>query len=448
MAACPTTQCAVKRTALALAASAALLGAGCGDGLTGTGSEAGNSSMAYLTRDLFVKLPTALADSVPSSYQKSLAKRADDCDSPYDAIELYDGVRWYCDFADELVHNDEFGVAAIVTGSLTDIPWDYIRDVGSWTGDENGFRYTAGYDANAVYPYQVQVDNIGMADDPVALTVAFNGSEDTPAGRVYYLLDAWEGVYTDSVQLACEFAEDAAGVKYLDIDIVVGREPAGKDAASTLKFSYLERDGIVHVSGCSYHPHLDSILPDTVGHCYVFTGVADTLANEAVVNLGLPPGTYDDNDAALYTEYGIANLYARYALHYEIPQLDDTLKQWVATSYARSLSIDSIYLRIAQGYWTADSLEPASTIDDMTVDDLKAYLALNQDISDLEARAELLALQWLVLLDQPVFFDALGYAGNGPAPADIPPGFEQLAAIDPELASFVPSEVAALTLAP
>jgi hypothetical protein len=47
-----------------------------------------------------------------------------------------------------------------------------------------------------------------------------------------------------------------------------------------------------------------------------------------------------------------------------------------------------------------------------------------------------------------VFFDALGYAGNGPASADIPPGFEQLAAIDPELASFVPSEVAALTLAP
>lgn len=448
MAAIPSTSRAVKRTALALAASAALLGAGCGDGLTGTGSEAGNSSMAYLTRDLFVKLPTALADTVPSTCQQAPAKRAESGESPYDAIEMYDGVRWYCDFADELVHNDEFGVAAIVTGTLSDIPWDYIEQVGSWSADESGFRYTAGYDADATYPYLMQVDNITMADNPVALKVAFNGSEDTPAGRVYYLLDAWEGVYTDSVQLACEFAEDAAGVKYLDIDIVVGREPADKDGASTMRFSYLERDGIVHVSGCSYHPHLDSILPDTVGYCYLFTGVGDTLANKAIINLGLPPGTYNENGPSLYTDYGIANLFSRHALHYDIPLLDDTLKQWVATSYTRSLSIDSIYLRLEQGYWTADSLEPASAIDGMTVDDLKTYLALNQDISDLEARAELQALQWLVLLDQPVFFDALGYAGNGPDPGDIPAGFEDLAAIDPELASFVPSEVAEMTLTP
>ncbi|MBD3239386.1 MAG: hypothetical protein GF331_02285, partial [Chitinivibrionales bacterium] len=301
MAAIPTTHRAVKRTALALAASAALLAAGCGDGLTGTGSEAGNSSMAYLTGNLFVKLPTALADTTPSSYQKSLAKRTDEWDSPYDAIELYDGVRWYCDFADELVHNDEFGVVAVLTGTLTEIPWDHIEEVGSWSQEEAGFRYTASYSASAIYPYVLRIDNTAMAESPVALKVEFNGSEDTPAGRVYYMLDAWEGAYTDSVQLACEFSAAADGVKRLDIDIVVGSQPMTKDEATRLKFAYLERDGIVHVSGCSYHPLLDSLLPDTTGHCYVFTGVADTLANQAIVNLGLPPGTYGDNDQTLYT---------------------------------------------------------------------------------------------------------------------------------------------------
>lgn len=448
MAAFLTNHTALRTALLSTVAAAALMTAGCGNRLSGTGSEAGNSSMAYLTEDLFVKLPTAMADTTPSSYQKSLAKSRDDWDSPYDAIDLYDGVRWYCDFADELVHNDEFGVVALLTGSLSDVPWGYIEDVGSWSEEESGFRYTASYDEAATYPYLVQVDNVSMTGAPVALKVEFNGREDTPAGRVYYMLDAWEGTYTDSVQLACEFSLDDANVKRLNLDIAIGRTPLDGDSATSLQFAYVERDGIVHVSGCSYHPKLDSLLPDTMGHCYIFTGVGDTLANKAIVNLGLPPGTYADNDQTLYTTYGIAELFSRYVVRETVPPLDDTLKQWIATSYTRELPIDTIHARIVLGEWTADSLEPASTIDNATVEDLATFLELNEEISDLEAQADLQAIQWLTLLDQPVFFDIAGYAGNGPDPEDIPAGFSYLAEITPELPSFVPSEVAGLVIEP
>lgn len=403
-------------------------------GASGAGNE--STSFANLDEDVLIDLPSSVAKA-PSG----MSKRAGATDAtPMEAIAIYDGIRQWIGLADELVNNDDFGVRSMILFWRDTLNWEYIHEVGSLSGIEGSYKWIASYDESRSLGYELQIKALAETGEPVVLEIDFNGDFENPAGRVYYHVGLLDPTVGNDVELLVEFNKTSQ-TRDLDISITSSTPPSGNDDFQNGILSLREKNGIVHLSGSSYHPGIDSVLPNTVGHCYTFTGTVDTATNQAIVNLGLPPADYTGTDS-LFTTYGLSRMFSQAILLQEIPKLDDSLKMIVVTSYEESMTVEEILDSIVAG-GSAEFLHDASEIEQMTVEQFTAFLELNQSISDPQARADISALLWIAMLEQPVYFNAIGYAGNG---STVPASFDALASIDCLLAPFAPSSVRDLSI--
>jgi len=395
---------------------------------------------ANLDGNVLIDLPSSIATTKQT---QGLHKTTANHDAtPEDAIELYDGIREWIGYTDALVHNDTYGVKALITFWRDTLNWAYIEQVGEVSGIEGEYKWTGSFSESRPFAYHLMIQKTSVTGEPVALKIEFNGDFDYPAGKVYYNVDLLDPNATNQAELLIEF-EKTADIRSLDLSIsadeVLGTE---NEEFQKGKLSLRESGGIVHISGSSYHPNIDSIFPGVTGHCYTFTGVVDTAANQAIIKLGLPPAHYQQNDNTLFTTYGIANAFMSSIMIQEIPLLNDTLKRLLVTSYKDSMSVEQLLAKIALT-GSIDFLHEASEIVSMTNDDFMYLLKINENISDPEARADIASILWISALEQPVYFNSIGYVGNGSV---VPSGFGNLASIDCSIAPFAPSSVRDLTI--
>ncbi len=396
-------------------------------------SEAGNPSV--ISTAALINMPSSLANPFVRPEGRNLAGSPNSED---EAENIYSFILLQNYFVNELINGDILSVRWLIEEYIAKLPWNIIKKMpGGYIEDSATYHFEAIYNENQELPYYTLVEYT-LPGSEWTLKASFNGSAEYPKGWVYYFINAPEDNRTDSLEILVSFEKNET---YRQLDVKIDQKVLVDTGDIAESFIYLlyEQNGIVHLSGSTYHPYLDSILGDTVGYCYTYTAVADTFRNQSVVNLGLPPATYPDT-TLLFTEYGITNIYGRVFIDYEIKTLDDSSKMILATSFKDSFTILEILTD------TTITLRPPSDADSMTVDDLIYYLELNKNIllflSD-EEKAEYIALLWILKLRQPVYFSFLGYAGNG----DIPPlGFAAIAAIKCNRPLLIPLEVKELVI--
>ena len=421
---------------LVVAVSAIFLNSGCSINPLAD-SEAGNPTV--ISSSALINMPTSLADNSITSLRTGLANRTTDDD---EAENIYDFIRLQNYFVNELINGDVLSIRWLIEEYIAKLPWNIIKHMpGGYIYDSLYYHYEAIYNVNSALPYSVLIEYTLPGSEWV-LKASFNGDAVYPKGWVYYFLNAPEDNRTDSLEVLVSFDKSISFRRlYVEIDQRVLVDTG--DIAQSFIYSLYEEKGIVHLSASTYHPYLDSILGDTVGYCYTYTAVADTIENKAVVNLGLPPATYADT-ALLFTEYGISNIYGRFFIDYEIKTLDDSSKMILATSYKDSLTILDILWKIEND--TSFTLRDPSEADSITVEDLVYYLELNKGIIVLlspEEKIKYIALLWILKLTQPVYFNEGGYAGNGET---VPSGFETIAAITCNRSQLIPLTVKELSI--
>ncbi len=412
----------------------AAAGLQCASKIAGSGNEAGNNALAAAANAL-IDLPSSLAKT-----QAGIPKIAKTAATPVEiAREMYDGVRDHVGFADALV-NGPFGVKPLILFWKDSIDWQHVKTVGEITYTEPGIKLVASVDTSKELSYQLIIYATAATSQTKALQIDFNGDLTYPKGTVYYCLDALNPTeFDDSIKILVDFSKTDTA-RTLEIQVTTAR-PRKLDDPQTLSYSMIERNGIVHISGASYHPDIDSILVDTVGHCYVFKAKADTFHNLATVEIGLPPATYANNDTTVFTTYGLANLYSNVVLRQiKSDATSDTVKMLVAASYQSNLSIEGVFLGILAGTVT---LPPPSAINSMTAADLEEFLTLNANVSNPQPRSDFASLLFVMNLDRPVYFDKDGYVADGlPTPAQ----FGALSLTDFGLAVKVPSTIKTLSI--
>lgn len=417
---------------LVVAVSAIFLNSGCSINPL-VDSEAGNPTV--ISSSALINMPTSLADNSITSLRTGLANRTTDDD---EAENIYDFIRLQNYFVNELINGDVLSIRWLIEEHIAKLPWNIIKHMpGGYIYDSLYYHYEAIYNVNSALPYSVLIEYILPGSEWI-LKASFNGDALYPKGWVYYFLNAPEDNKTDSLEVLVSFDKSISFRRlYIEIDQRVLVDTG--DIAQSFIYSLYEEKGIVHLSASTYHPYLDSILGDTVGYCYTYTAVADTIHNQAVVNLGLPPGIYADT-TLLFTEYGIANIYGRVFIDYEIKTLDDSSKMILATSFKDSVTVLEILTD------TTIALRPPSDADSMTVEDLIFYLELNKNIIPFlsaEDRIKYIALLWILKLTQPVYFNEDGYVDNGET---VPSGFETIAAITCNRSRLIPLTVKELSI--
>ncbi len=390
-------------------------------------SEAGNP---VITANALINMPSSLASPLPPK-TRTVDKSED----------IYQFIRHQNHTVNYLINGPIFSVRWLINAYISKLPWKMIVSQGQFVSDSGFYHFEASYTASDSLPYKAKIDHTQPGAE-WSVQAAFNGKPFQPQGWVYYYVKHTAEPQTDSIQILISFSKKNS-VRTCDVTIDQKVLTTVGDFAQSFIYTLYENNGVVHLSAASYHPFLDSILVDTVGHCYTYTAVADTNANQAVVKLGLPPASYNDT-TLIFTEYGIANLFGRYFINYELAALDDSSKMILATSYKDSLSILAILTLMATN--PNFQLRPASEVNTMTVDDLIFYLAINKNILPLlkpQERIKYIALLWVLKLRQPVYFSRFGYAGNGET---IPLGFEVIAATPCNRGVHIPRQVRDLVI--
>jgi hypothetical protein len=389
-------------------------------------SEAGNP---VITAGVLINMPSSLASAL---------KRAPTADQ---AEDIYTGIRLQNYWVNQLVNGQFPSARWLIEEYIAKLPWEIIKATGDFHTDSSLYIYEASYNADLPLPYRAHI-RYTLPGSEWSVTTVFNGDNEQPKGWIYFFLNAPVDNRTDSVKTLLSF-EKVGDTRLLNVKIRQKLLVDTGDIAQSFIYSLSEQKGIIHLSAASYHPYLDSILDDTVGYCYTYTAVADTNVNRAVVNLGLPPAVYPDS-MLVFTEYGIASIYGRYFINYEIKNLDDSCKMILATSFKDSMTVLEIIDTIAKD--PNFPLRPASDADAMTVDDLIFYLELNKGIWFLltpQDQIKYIALLWILKLRQPVYFSFLGYVGNG---EQVPIGFKTIAAIKCDRAVHIPRNVRDLVI--
>jgi hypothetical protein len=399
----------------------------------GSGSEAGNSSrIALLSDSLLVSIPS----SATGDSSVVLAKRATIKD---DVLETYVWVRGYIKFANDLVQDEHTGIKALIASFRDSLPWDKIVKDGTVTGIFDGLRWKASFIEKNEYPYQLSVAVPSREQEPF-FTLIFNGNESAPGGRAYYRFDLLDSAKIKSpLRVAVSF-NASSGVKQMEVNIesdsILGDTPGFKNVALQL----IEKNGILHLSGGAYLPHIVDLIPDTVEYCYTFYGLADMMQNRSILYVGLPPASVDSDDLTLLSKYSISSIVARRFVRQDLRTLNDTLKRFVVTSYKDSLSLLQIFdsVLVAGLGW----LRPVKEIENITIEDFFYFVELNQNVDDENFRKFRLLME---LSKQPVYFDRSGYVANGDR---VPDAFISLAAIKCLLAIQSPRVVRELTVGP
>lgn len=399
----------------------------------GSGSEAGNSSrIALLSDSLLVNIPS----SATGDSSVVLAKRATIQD---DVVKTYVWVRGYIKFANDLVQDKHLGIKTLIASFRDSLPWDKIVKDGTVTGVFNGLRWKASFIEKDDYPYQLSVAVTSRPSEPF-FTLIFNGSDSAPGGRAYYRFDLLDSTKIKSpLKVAVSF-KASSGVKRMDVriesDSVLGDTSGFKNVVLQL----IEKNGILHLSGGAFHPHIVNLIPDTVEYCYTFYGLADMIQNRSILYVGLPPASIDSDTITLFSKYSISSIIARKFIREDLRTLNDTLKQCVVTSYKDSLSLLQVFdsVLVKGLVW----LRPVKEIETISVEDLFYFFELNKNIDDVNFRSFRLLLQ---LAKQPVYFDHSGYVGNGDR---VPDAFSSLAAIKCLLSIQSPRSVKGLSVVP
>jgi hypothetical protein len=392
-------------------------------------------SFSNLTSDVLINLPSSIAKD-PSTV---LSKRSDVNSVPG---VIYDGIRAYIGFADFLINNDKMGVKAMISFWRDTLDWAYVRQVGTATGSEGIYTWSASYDSTIELSYTLVVTRNDIDKKPVVLKIDYNGRLLLAKGRVYYNFGLFERTENDSLRIAVLF-ERKVGSRFVDVEIT-GCERKKIDDPSNVKIALFEKDNLIQVSGSSYHPEMDSIINGVKGHCYTFIGIADPVADKSIINLGLPPADYAKNDAALFSTYGIAEMWMSSIIQKEIPKLSDTVKSVIVTSYTNNITIEQIVLSMQTSPGSI-TLLPPDAINSITPEQLKKFLKINESISAPLIRAEFNAILWLSEITQPVYFNRFGYAGNG---TTVPAGFAYLNNAAVDLDPVVPNSMVTLTINP
>lgn len=411
----------------------------------GSANNAGNNQIAQIPEDVFIDLPSSISYSSTTGSGKRLNGNTSD-DPIETAKEIYNWIREYVYIADEVVNNSEWGVKTQILFWKEAIDWTIVENLGSltWEDTTEAITIVAAYSAANELHYQLKLSK----SDVLALKIDFNGDFNLPKGQAYYYIDALDSTATTNGKVLVNFEKKLDGsdtLRILTVNVTSDQPPTtDPDGPQNFTISMKEKNGIVHLAGGSYHPNVDSILPagqDEVGYCYNYKARVDTLANRAIVDLGLPPATYADNDTSLFTTYGIHNAFGNRIINWDVPALPDSVKSWIATSYKDSVSVDSLAIKLMNGSLSA--LRPASDVDNMTLTDLNYFLELNKDIPDSSDKSEVRALLFVTNLTQPVYFDKDGYVANGET---VPSLFTDLDDVTFLLDAIVPNAVTTLTI--
>jgi hypothetical protein len=393
-------------------------------------------SFANLSSEVLIDLPSSIAEE-PSS--GTLLKKTDATNPPKD---VYEPIRLYIGFADFLINNDKIGVKALIGFWRDTLDWNYIRQVGTATGAKGVYTWTASYDSTIELAYKLVVTRNDITGNPVVLKIDFNGRFVFAKGRVYYNVGLFENSDNDSLKIAVVFERNAKS-KFVDVEIT-GCDRKNIDDPTNIKLSLMEKDNLIQVCGSSYHPEMDSIIAGVKGHCYTFMGIADPIADKSIVNLGLPPAGYNKNDNALFSTYGIAEMWTSSIIQKEIPKMSDMHKSIIVTSYTKDMTVEQILTSLSTSPGSFQLL-PADSINSITPAQLQEFLKINESISAPLIRAQFNAILWLSEITQPVYFNRIGYAGNG---STVPAGFTYLSSIAVDLKAVVPSSMVTLAINP
>lgn len=359
-------------------------------------SEAGNPG---ITTAGLINMPTSVAQANRSRAAK-------------DAVdELYSYILDQNYFVNELINGDNPASVKSLLKEMTTLPWDYITKWGNYDTTIGTEKFAMTYTENAALPYYTFIADT-TAGSAWKISASVNGDKEYIKGKVNYFIEKPEEIFAESLYINLEFDKTAEG-RYLDIKISQNIDSLASDftgdEGQSWDYSLYEKDGILHISCGSYHPHLDQFYQNAE-LCYVYTTVADTLANLAKVNLSLAPSDYNGTDSAtLFGTYGAASAYSNEIIKLLQDSTDESTKMYIASSYKDNLPLDSVYIKDAID--PTYELQDPSVIATMTANDLNTFLLLNEHLSTEEFPIQ--ELLWLTKLSQPVFFDKNGYADNG-----------------------------------
>ncbi|HMA64293.1 MAG: hypothetical protein ACM31E_05895 [Fibrobacterota bacterium] len=406
-----------KYTACIICIVLCILLVSCGIQNAGSGSEAGNSTrIAYLNDSLFLKLPSSATGDSAIGTTTGLLKANVDPLATY-----YSAVRGYIGFANDLVHDSSSGLKHLIRAYRDSIPWAIIEKQKTMSGTFRGAAWVASYDETRKFVYQLNLYVDSQSTQRLAFVLAFNGLQNAPAGKAYYRMDLLEPQKVKHpLSILVEFTSDGTR-KQLDLELtsekIVGDSIEG---FRNLKMKLLEQNNVLHFSGASFHPSITTLLPDTNEYCYQFYGFADTVKNQSVLYIGIPPASINSDAFTYYNEYDLSSVLMKKIIRQDLVTANDTIKRIIVTSYTDTLSITAILLKAAllnDFSW----LEPVDKFSLMTLDNFRYFLEINRGSTD----TTIVALNWLSALKQPVYFTGSGYAGNG---GTIPQEFSGLAA--------------------
>lgn len=407
----------------------------CSPDVSGTASEAGNSSAYTLQDSLFIKMPSSVTDA-------SRSVRTGDSSN---AIDLYSSVKSYIHIADEVVHNEDMGLIAMLKFWRDLINWETVEKWGVIQFSHEDFHYTASYDSTAEFAYRLTMREELTVEKNIALDLFYNGDEAQPKGKAYYHIGRLGGEYYNTMEIAVTFNNSGAE-KNLAVSLSEKVLDSTDDMAlRTMQIVMYEKDSLISFSGSSYLPLLDSVLPDTTGYCYTYVGATDKKEDRAQIHLGLPPATIAAKDSAtLFETYGIERIYLRAFMSNELSYMEEDEKRFVATACKENVALQ-VLIDSAETLGSVDFLLPASEIESVTVDEFIAFLELSKDGVDSETANDFKELLWIAYLKQPVYFDQNGYVGNG---STVPIGFEKVATESKVMPLFSPLDVSTLVIAP
>ncbi len=390
-------------------------------------SEAGNP--VVISTSALINLPSSISD----------VQKEGNLRSGIEAESIYNFIREQNYFVNELVNGEYLSIRQIINYIAT-FPWQHIKKVLEYTVNTDTTLFSASYSPTDSFPYKVNIENIIVGAESV-IQAEFNGDSVNPKGFVYYSLANTLNPLTDSLKIKVTFNKYDS-YRTLDIKIVQNLTIDTGDIAKSFIYSWYEKEGMIHMSGSSYHPFIKGILTDTVGYCYTYTAVVDTLKNRAVVKLAIPPGSYADS-AHMFTTYGVADMFGKACINeLKKPTTDDSIKMVIVTSYKDSLNLDTISYKLKND--TTFTLHDKSEIDSMTLSDLKSFLLINRKITNRELKLKYAIILWLIKLAQPVYFDERGYRGNGKHL--IPSGFETIKDISCTRPVIIPKHVKELVI--
>ncbi|MBN1980797.1 MAG: hypothetical protein JW795_04660 [Chitinivibrionales bacterium] len=401
--------------------------AGCSGGSIAN-SEAGNTTVINTTG--LIRMPSSLAtESGSIPFMPFFTDKSD---------TLHSLVRRQNYFVNQLITGPGVSVAWMIDSFVSPLPWKKII-AGSPFDTTIGSVVVCGtFQSGDSLPYCVKLTN-GEAGGRLAAALRFNASSQSPQGRIVYFVESPSQPGTDSMVVDVHFWRNQTQ-RFLTVDMTRRLTSQVRAMAQKLRFSLSQRDAIIQLSASVYFPFLDSLLVDTVGHCYTYTALADSAANRSVITIGIPPAIGTDT-ARIFTDYGIATVLSGAFIHYQIPKLPDTLKRILVTSYKDTLSIPIILWKMVND--PAFTLHNSDEIVSMASADLKLFLFLNSGIVDPQIQKDFTALLWLLKLRQPLYFNAAGYVGNGP---EVPHAFQLLVATPVSRALFVPALVKQLVI--